>query len=271
MQLKSILIVVIIGAIYVHETEAVAKLALVKAKVALVKAPHVIAKVSVAKEVLAKKKIAAAKTLAAVKASKVAALSALTAPFRAAKRTLALKVAGVKALKAIKVAKIANTALILKNLKKSPIILPVPVAVPLKALPVPVPFPKPALPSLPNFFNIPSPSLGDSLGPIQGIISGAQKAIKTAGAGIPLLSSFTQGFGNSESKAPKDVPAITPPPVYRFVPEVGFTNYNKVSYQPPVEVEVPSVVYSAPTPIYAPSVVPVAPIHTPASTYGVPN
>ncbi|XP_055316162.1 uncharacterized protein LOC129575945 [Sitodiplosis mosellana] len=263
MQLKSILIVVIIGAIYVHETEAVAKLALVKAKVALVKAPHVIAKVSVAKEVLAKKKIAAAKTLAAVKASKVAALSALTAPFRAAKRTLALKVAGVKALKAIKLAKIAKTALILKNLKKSPIILPVPVAVPLKALPVPVPFPKPALPSLPNFFNIPSPSLGDSLGPIQGIISGAQKAIKTAGAGIPLLSSFTQGFGNSESKAPKDVPAITPPPVYRFVPRV--------------EIEVPSVVYSAPAPIYLPpvvpyaSAVPVAPIHTPASTYGVPN
>lgn len=62
-----------------------------------------------------------------------------------------------------------KTAAILSNLKKSPIILPVPVASPLKTLPT---FPA---------FNIPAPSLGDSLGPIQGFISGAQKAIQTAG------------------------------------------------------------------------------------------
>ena len=58
----------IIGAIYVHESEAVLKkIAIakaVKAKVAL--APHAIAKVAVAKEVIAKKKIAGAKIFAAV-------------------------------------------------------------------------------------------------------------------------------------------------------------------------------------------------------------
>lgn len=68
---------------------------------------------------------------------------------------------------------------------------------------------------------------------------------------------------------------VTPAPVYRFVPEVGFTNYNKVSYQPQVEVEVPTVVesivqpqintYTAPVSVYGP------PIHVAHNTYGLPN
>lgn len=109
----------------------------------------------------------------------MAALSAITAPFRVAKKTFALKLGALKAAKAIKVAKIAKTAAILKNLKKSPIILPVPVAVPIKGFPIVKPLP--SLPAFPSFFNLPAPSLQDSLGPIQGIISGAQKAIQSAG------------------------------------------------------------------------------------------
>lgn len=120
-----------------------------------------------------------------MKAKKDAAVSAFTAPFRIAKKKFALKLAGLKALKALKLAKIAKTAIILKNLKKSPIILPVPVALPVGAsLPQ---FPQlPKLPEIPNFLNIPSPSLGESLGPIQGFISGAQKVIETAGTLIYL-------------------------------------------------------------------------------------
>lgn len=60
----------IIGALYVHESEAAPGLKLLKAKaakVALLKAPHIIAKVAVAKEVKAKAKIAAVKTVAAVR------------------------------------------------------------------------------------------------------------------------------------------------------------------------------------------------------------
>lgn len=49
-----------------HNAEAKPKLGLIKAKVALASAPHVIAHVSVAKEVKAKTKIAFAKSLAAV-------------------------------------------------------------------------------------------------------------------------------------------------------------------------------------------------------------
>lgn len=124
------------------------------------------------------------------KAAKIAGLSLITAPFRVAKKTVALKVGAVKALKAIKIAKIAKGAAILKNLKKSPIILPVPVALPI-AKPLPVPFPivkalpalpsLPSLPSIPNFLNLPAPNLAQALGPFQGVISGAQKAIQSAG------------------------------------------------------------------------------------------
>lgn len=56
----------IIGAVYLHESEAAPKLGLIKAKIAIAKAPHIIAKVAVAKEVKAKAKIAAVKTVAAV-------------------------------------------------------------------------------------------------------------------------------------------------------------------------------------------------------------
>lgn len=56
----------ILGAVYLHETEAAPKLGLIKAKIIAAKAPHVIAKVAVAKEVKLKTKIAAAKAVAAV-------------------------------------------------------------------------------------------------------------------------------------------------------------------------------------------------------------
>lgn len=80
--------------------------------------------------------------------------------------------------------------------------------------------------------------------------------IKT-GSGIPLFSTL------SAAPAPvkEIVPIVTPAPVYRFVPEVGFSNYNKVSYQPQVEVEVPTI----PASTYG------LPPATPARTYGVPN
>lgn len=69
---------------------------------------------------------------------------------------------------------------------------------------------------------------------------------------------MTSSFGTTEPKLAKEVPA----PVYRFVPEVGFTNFNKATYQAPqVEVEVPVV----PTSVYGPPAV------VPAKAYGVPN
>lgn len=63
------LIVVAIAAISIHQSEAAPKFGLIKAKLALKKAPHIIAKVAVAKEVKTKAKIAAAKTFAAVSAT----------------------------------------------------------------------------------------------------------------------------------------------------------------------------------------------------------
>jgi len=291
MHFKTVMIFVILGAVYLHESEAAPKLGLIKAKLIAAKAPHVIAKVAVAKEVKVKTKIAAAKAVAAAKAAKIAALSIVTAPFKKAKKTIALKIGGLKALKAIKLAKIAKTAAILKNLKKSPIILPVPVALPIvKPLPVVKALPTlptvpalPTLPSIPNLFNLPAPNLAQALGPIQGVISGAQKAIQSAGSTIPLISTLTNSFGSSE---PKTAPiTVTPAPVYRFVPEVGFSNYNKVSYHPQVEVEVPTVVSSAAVPAvvetvipsvvetYIPHVAPTAQIAqvAPASVYGPPQ
>lgn len=125
-------------------------------------------------------------------------MSAITAPFRVAKKTIALKIAGVKAAKALKIAKIAKAAHILHNLKQGPIILPVPVAVPfpaplpikkfplpIKQLPLPLPFPFPlpikTLPSKP-LFEIPAPpSLEQALGPLKGIIAGTRTVIQSAG------------------------------------------------------------------------------------------
>lgn len=206
-----------------------------------------------------------------VKATKVAALSAITAPFRAAKKTIALKVGAVKAVKALKVAKIAKAADILKNLQKSPILVPVQVAVPIKGSAHPIK----QFPAIPNFLNIPPPSLSDSLAPIQGIISGAQNAIKSAGkwraiaylmalnrislnrfvfAGIPLLTTFGGKFNKAA--------APTQAPVYRFVPEVGLGNYNKVALPAPARIEVD--IPANPAAIYGPP-------PTPADTYGVPH
>lgn len=77
-----------------------------------------------------------------------------------------------------------------------------------------------------------------------------------------MLSTFTNNHAPINTKTVKEiVPIVTPAPVYRFVPEVGFSNYNKVSYQPQVNVEVPAIpasTYGLPPP-------------TPARTYGLPN
>lgn len=111
------------------------------------------------------------------------------------------------------------------------------------------------------------------------------------GSSIPLISTLTNSFGSSEPKS-APITTATSAPVYRFVPEVGFSNYNKVSYHPQVEVEVPTIVSAAaPTVVetvgpivetYYPGVAP-APIapasvygpppsqRAPANTYGVPN
>ncbi|XP_031633301.1 uncharacterized protein LOC116347046 [Contarinia nasturtii] len=261
MHLKTILILLIIGAVYLNESEAgllKAKIAVkaVKAKALALKAPHIIAKVAVAKEVKAKTKIALLKTGAALKATKVAFVSAITAPFRTFKKAKVLKVVALKKLAALKAAKLAKTAIILKNLKKGPIILPVPVAVPQKSLPAVQPAALPAFTTL-SSFNLPAPSLSDSLAPIQGFISGAQKAIQTAGSGIPFISQLTKSFGSAEVK--KDAPVVAPAPVYRYVPELDFPNSNQVSYQPKTEAAVQT--YEVPATAYG----------LPAKTYGIPN
>lgn len=170
-------------------------------------------------------------------AAKVALKSALTAPFKIFKTKLAIKLAGFKALKALKLAKIAKTVAILKNLKKSPIILPVPVPLPLpvlKGLPS-----LPSLPSFPNPFAAPATTPAPvQPNPIDGALTTATKAFQAASAGLPLISALQNTFGQQPAK--EVVQEVTPAPVYRFVPEVGFTNYNKVSYQPRLEVEVPA-------------------------------
>lgn len=68
---------------------------------------------------------------------------------------------------------------------------------------------------------------------------------------------------------------VSASPVYRYVPEVDFRNFNRVSYQPQLEIEVPSVVPIAPRVVYSAPAVNVAPVYgppvVPHSTYGVPN
>lgn len=166
-----------------------------------------------------------------LKAKKHAALSILTAPFRVVKKTIALKVAGWKLAKALKAAKIAKAAALLTNLKKGPIFVPIKVAVPSKDL-------KAhelkaglgaglaaglggglgasigaGLPAAAASIGAVLPSLGaaatSSLNPLPGIISGAQKAIQSAGASIPFLSTLTGGLGLAESRAAV-VPAAAP-------------------------------------------------------------
>lgn len=78
-----------------------------------------------------------------------------------------------------------------------------------------------------------------------------------------MISTFTNNFASADAIVAPPPTIVAPPPIYRFVPEVGFTNYNRVSYQPPVEVEVPSVV--VPSNTYG------LPPVTPARTYGLPN
>lgn len=204
------------------------------------------------------------------------------APFKKAKTKLAITLAGIKLLKAAKLAKIAKTVAILKNLKKSPIFVPVPVVLPVGK----------QLPSLPNIFGGPAAALAiasatgaaapatEAPNQLDGFLTTATKALQAAGAGLPLLAAFQ----NSQKKEEP----VTPSPVYRFVPEVGFTNYNKVSYQPRLEIEVPAPISYDVYPAYpvAP-LVPVAPLTpivqatpiipaepfgvVPADVYGLPS
>lgn len=73
MGLKTVCFVVVaIAVLSIHESEAAPELGLIKAKLALKKVPHVIAKVAVAKEVKTKAKVAAVASLAAVSIPRVA-------------------------------------------------------------------------------------------------------------------------------------------------------------------------------------------------------
>lgn len=109
----------------------------------------------------------------------------MTAPIRVAAKTVALKVASLKAAKALKVAGIVK---VVDSLKKNPLIVPVPV-------PVKVPFP--------TFGKTPPVDVGaadaivagaatggvlsSAFNPVQGLISGAQNFIKTAGSYIHIF------------------------------------------------------------------------------------
>lgn len=79
------------------------------------------------------------------------------------------------------------------------------------------------------------------------------------------MSQLTSSFGAPTPTVVKDAVVAAPPPspVYRFVPEVGFSKYHKVSYAPKLDVEVAD--------LPANSVQFPEPPHVPAATYGVPN
>lgn len=82
--------------------------------------------------------------------------------------------------------------------------------------------------------------------------------------GGPLFSQLTSSFGTPTPTVVKDAVVAAPPsPVYRFVPEVGFSKYHKVSYAPKLDVEVSD--------LPAASVQYAEPPVVPAATYGVPN
>lgn len=161
------------------QADAHLKLALVKAKLAAIKAPHVAAHVAVATDVKFKTVDAFWKSVAAIKATKLAAASIITAPVRVVGKTIALKLAALKAAKALKVA----TALrVVDSLKRNPIIVPVPV-------PVKVPFPV-----LPHHDAI--AALGG--GPINGLISGAQSILQATGTMLCMLT-YVQTYTNRKS------------------------------------------------------------------------
>lgn len=194
----------------------------------------------------------------------MAAWSAITAPFKVAKKTVALKIAGIKAAKALKAAKLIKAATILKNLKKSPLILPVPFPVPIAA---PIPFPVHAkkFPAK-KLFEIPAPpTLEQALGPLKGVIAGATTALSAAGR----LSSAAVKTEQTKSDV-VIAPAVTPAPIpapaplpfiasaplqyaapasfYQLVPSIDFSQFGQYAAQPQF----------------------VADVRTPAETYGLP-
>lgn len=149
----------------------------------------------------------------------------MTAPFRVLKKTIALKKAGMKAAKALKIAKLVAAVQIVKNLKKSPIILPVPVAIPAKDLELVgakaglgagvgaglgAGLPAASGAALPSFS---AGAATSSLNPLSGVISGAQRAIQTADANIPFFSSLAGGLGGDARVASELV--ATAGPTYR--------------------------------------------------------
>lgn len=202
MQFKPIFLVLFVAVLLATQSDAHLKLKLLKAKLLAAKAPHVIAHLAVAKDVKIKTATAWVKGIEAVsdfckkkfpnnilnlplwlqiqiKAVNKATFTLATAPFRVAKKTFALKVAGLKAAKALKIAK---AIAIVKTLKKHPIIVPVPV-------PVKVPFPvfgkhdglKGAAAAGLTAAGITGAASG-LLKPVTGLISGAQDFItKSAG------------------------------------------------------------------------------------------
>lgn len=143
------------------QSEAHFKLAVVKAKLAALKAPHVAAHVAVAADVKHKTADAFWKSLAAIKATKHAAAAIITAPVRVVGKTIALKVAAFKAAKALKVAKVAR---VVDSLKQHPIVVKVPV-------PVKVPFPV-----------LPADAAAVLTHPVNGLINGAQHILNAAGS-----------------------------------------------------------------------------------------
>lgn len=113
------------------QSTAAPHLQLLQAKLAAIKAPHVVAHTAVATDVKRKTADAFWKSLAAIQATKLAAASIVTAPIRVVGKTIALKVAALKAAKALKVAQAGR---VVASLQRNPLIVPVPV-------PVQIPFP----------------------------------------------------------------------------------------------------------------------------------
>lgn len=157
-----------------HQSEALPhlKLAVLKAKLAAIKAPHIVAHVAVATDVKHKTADAFWKSLAAIKATKLAAASIVTAPVRVVAKTIALKVAALKAAKALKVAKVGR---VVDALKRNPLIVPVPV-------PVRIPFP--VLPQ-------------ETIAPFSGLLSGAHGLLHKSHVATPPIVPVTRPVGAS--------------------------------------------------------------------------
>ncbi|KAG4077129.1 hypothetical protein HA402_016116 [Bradysia odoriphaga] len=187
--MKGVRWVMILSVVVTHNVQGTAllkaKLGLLKAKTVAVAAPHVAAKIAVAKEIKAKKAFAFAQAVAAIKAKKAATLAVLTAPFKVAKKTVVLKAGALAAAKALKVAKVAH---VVGSLKK-PILIPVgiPIPVPVK-LPLPIPFKDPIA-------TLGAGALGFGAGLKAGSAAGVGAGTVGLGAGAAGLGAGAAGLG----------------------------------------------------------------------------